>query len=76
MQTISLDELIALDRLISDEERLVREVTRRLVAERYLSRAGELFEKAEFHDAVIQSFGENFGGLTQPPLELRNFRDS
>ncbi len=58
MQTIRLDELIAIEELLSDEERLVREVTRRLVSERFLPRAGELFEKAEFPMDLIEELGE------------------
>jgi len=58
MQTISLNELIALDPLLSDEERLVRDVTRRLVAKSYLPRAGQLFEDAEFPMDMIEAMGE------------------
>jgi glutaryl-CoA dehydrogenase len=58
MQAISLDELVALEELLGDEERLVRDLTRRFVAEHYLPRAAELFENAEFPMDLIGVMGE------------------
>jgi len=58
MDTISLDELIVIENLLSDEERLVRESTRRFVAERYLPRAAELYENAEFPLELAKTMGE------------------
>ena len=58
MDIIKLDELIAIDGLLSEEERLVRETTARFVREEYLPRAGELYEKAEFPKDLIPTIGE------------------
>ncbi len=58
MQTTTLDALMALDALLSDEERLVMENVRRFVRERYLPRAGELYEKEEFPRDLIPEIAE------------------
>jgi len=47
-EPLSLDQLIGIDPLLSDEERMVRDTVRRFVRERYLPRAGELFAKETF----------------------------
>jgi glutaryl-CoA dehydrogenase len=47
-EPLSLDQLIAVDPLLSDEERMVRSTVRRFVRERYLPRAAELFEEEKF----------------------------
>jgi glutaryl-CoA dehydrogenase len=52
-EPLSLDDLIAIDPLLSEEERMVRETVRRFVRERYLPRAGELFEKEMFATDLI-----------------------
>ncbi len=45
---LSLAALSALDAHLSEEERMIRDNVGRFVRERYLPRAGELFEKGEF----------------------------
>jgi glutaryl-CoA dehydrogenase len=50
---LSLDQLMAIDPLLSDEERMVRDSVRRFVRERYLPRAAELFAKEEFATDLI-----------------------
>jgi glutaryl-CoA dehydrogenase len=47
------DALLALEPLLSDEERLVRDTVRRFVRERYLPRAAELYEREEFPKDLI-----------------------
>jgi glutaryl-CoA dehydrogenase len=58
METTSLDALMALDPLLGDEERLVAENVRRFVRERYLARAGQLYEKEEFPRDLIPEIAE------------------
>jgi glutaryl-CoA dehydrogenase len=55
---LPLDELIAIDRLLSDEEKMIRDSVRRFVKERYLPRAGELFQKEEFPSDLIGPMAE------------------
>ena len=52
-EPLSLDELTAIDPLLSDEERMIRESVRRFVRERYLPRAADLFAKEEFATDLI-----------------------
>jgi glutaryl-CoA dehydrogenase len=52
-EPLSLDQLMAIDPLLSDEERMIRDAVRRFVRERYLPRAGELFAKEEFPTELI-----------------------
>lgn len=52
-EPLSLDDLIAIEPLLSEEERMVRDTVRRFVRERYLPRAGELFEEEKFADDLI-----------------------
>src|ERR1700734_506620 len=52
-EPLSLDQLIAIDPLLSDEERMVRDTVRRFVRERYLPRAAELFEEEKFPTDLI-----------------------
>lgn len=52
-QPLSVDALSALDEHLSDDERMVRDTVRRLIRERYLPRAGELYEKEEFPNDLI-----------------------
>src|SRR4051812_14094930 len=50
---LSLDALMAIDPLLTDEERMIRDTVRRFVRERYLPRAGELFQKEQFASDLI-----------------------
>src|SRR3569832_2079337 len=50
---LSLDALMAIDPLLSDEERMIRDSVRRFVRERYLPRAAELFEEEKFATDLI-----------------------
>src|SRR4051812_33665860 len=50
---LSLDELMAIDPLLSEEERMIRDTVRRFVRERYAPRAAELFAKEEFATDLI-----------------------
>ncbi len=49
----ALDALLALEPLLTEEERLVRDTVRRFIRERYLPRSGELYEKEEFPRELI-----------------------
>jgi len=55
---MTLDALSALDAHLTEEERMVRDTVRRFVRERYLPRAGELFEKEEFPSDMIPEMAE------------------
>jgi glutaryl-CoA dehydrogenase len=50
---VSLDELVSLDDLLTDEERRVRDAVRRFLADRYLPHVGEWFEKEHFPRELI-----------------------
>jgi glutaryl-CoA dehydrogenase len=52
-EPLSLDELIGIDSLLSEEERMIRDTVRRFVRERYLPRAGELFAKEQFATDLV-----------------------
>jgi glutaryl-CoA dehydrogenase len=52
-EPLSLDQLIAIDPLLSEEERMVKDTVRRFVRERYLPRAAELFEEEKFPTDLI-----------------------
>ena len=52
-EPLSLDALSAIDPLLSDEERMIRDSVRRFVRERYLPRAADLFAKEEFASDLI-----------------------
>jgi glutaryl-CoA dehydrogenase len=54
----SLDDISALDAQLSEDERLIRSNVRRFVRERYLPRAGELFEKEQFPTDLIPEIAE------------------
>lgn len=56
--TLSLDALSALDEHLSDEERLVRESVRRLVRERYLPHAAELFAEERFPRELVSELAD------------------
>jgi glutaryl-CoA dehydrogenase len=66
-EPLSLDDLIGTDALFTEEERLIRASIRRFVHERYLPRAGELFEREKFATDLIPAIAELGvlgGGLT------------
>lgn len=58
MDRTSFEKLIAIDEILSEEERLVRDEVRRFVRERYLPRAADLFAKEEFPMDLIPAIGE------------------
>ena len=58
MDTISLEELTALETLLTPDEILIRDTARRFVAERILPTIGEHFENDTFPDEVIPQLGE------------------
>lgn len=55
---VSLDTLISIDHLLSDEEKMVQASVRRFVKERYLPRAAELFAKEQFANDLIPEIAE------------------
>ena len=57
-EPMTLDTLSALDAHLSEEERMIRDTVRRFVRERYLPRAGELYEKEEFPMDVVPELAE------------------
>jgi glutaryl-CoA dehydrogenase len=58
MTPVSLEQLAALDQVLTDEEKLVRDNVRRFVRERYLPRAAELFEKEQFPRDLIPEIAD------------------
>jgi glutaryl-CoA dehydrogenase len=52
-EPLSLDQLISIDPLLTDEERMIRDTVRRFVRERYAPRAADLFAKEEFATDLI-----------------------
>ena len=58
MKTWSTDALSALDSLLTEEERMIRDTVRRFVRERYLPRAAELFAKEQFPTDLIPEIAE------------------
>jgi glutaryl-CoA dehydrogenase len=52
-EPMSLGELSGIEPLLTEEERAVRDTVRRFVAERYLPRAAELFEKEAFAQDLV-----------------------
>src|SRR5512147_208969 len=58
MEATSLDALIAIDSLLTEEEKMVRSSVRRFVKERYLPRAADLFAKEEFATDLIPEMAE------------------
>lgn len=52
-EPLSLDQLISIDPLLTDEERMIRDTVRRFVRERYLPRAADLFAKEQFASDLI-----------------------
>ncbi|MDI1451626.1 acyl-CoA dehydrogenase family protein [Polyangium sp. 6x1] len=63
-EPLSLDALTAIDGLLTDEERMIRDTVRRFVRERYLPRAAELFAKAQFATDLIPELAQM--GLPPP----------
>ena len=57
-EPLTLDALSALDEHLSEEERMVRETVRRLIRDRYLGRAGALYEKEEFPMDLVPAIAE------------------
>src|SRR6185369_15995 len=57
-EPLSLDKLMAIDPLLTDEERMIRDTVRRFVKERYMPRAAELFAKEEFASDLIPEMAE------------------
>ncbi len=57
-EPISVDALSAIDEHLSEDERMVRDTVRRLIRERYLPRAGELYEKEQFPNDLIPEMAE------------------
>ena len=57
-EPLSLDALMAIEPLLSDEERMIRDSVRRFVRERYLPRAADLFAKEEFPVDLIPAIAE------------------
>jgi glutaryl-CoA dehydrogenase len=58
MDITNLDDIIALDGLLSDEERLVRDTTRRFVREEFLPTVQKHFEDATFPKEIVSQLGE------------------
>jgi glutaryl-CoA dehydrogenase len=52
-EPLSLDSLISIDPLLTEEERMIRDSVRRFVRERYLPRAADLFAKEQFATDLI-----------------------
>jgi glutaryl-CoA dehydrogenase len=57
-EPLSLDDLMAIDPLLTEEERMIRDSVRRFVKERYLPRAPELFAKEQFPTDLIPALAE------------------
>jgi glutaryl-CoA dehydrogenase len=55
---ISLDQIMAVDPLLSEQEKMIRDSVRRFVKERYLPRAGELFQKEQFPVELVPEIAE------------------
>src|SRR5258708_11911542 len=52
-EPMGLDKLAAIEHLLTEEERMIRDTVRRFVRERWLPRAGACFEKEEFPRDLI-----------------------
>jgi len=61
-EPLSLEGLTALESLLTEEERMIRDAVRRFVKERWLPRAGKCFEEEEFPKDLIPEFA-NMGLL-------------
>jgi glutaryl-CoA dehydrogenase len=54
---LSIEQLIAMDEHLSEEERMIRDTVRRFVRERYLPRAAQLFADEQFPTDLIAEIG-------------------
>jgi glutaryl-CoA dehydrogenase len=63
----ALDALTALEPLLTDEERLVRDTVRRFIKERYLPHAAELYENEQFPKDLVPELAQM--GLLGASLE-------
>jgi glutaryl-CoA dehydrogenase len=52
-EPMSLAAVAAIEHLLTDEERMIRDTVRRFIRERYLPRAGKLFEEEQFPEDLI-----------------------
>ena len=52
-EPMSLSALTAIEHLLTEEERMIRDTVRRFIRERYLPRAGKLFEEEQFPTDLI-----------------------
>ncbi len=57
-EPLSLDDLMSIDPLLSEEERMIRDSVRRFVRERYLPRAADLFAKEQFPSDLVPAIAE------------------
>jgi glutaryl-CoA dehydrogenase len=57
-EPLSLAALTAIEGLLTDEERMIRDAVRRFVRERFLPRAGQLFEDESFPTDLIPQIAE------------------
>ena len=57
-EPLTLDAISALDEHLTEDERMIRDTVRRFIRERYLSRAGALYEKEEFPNDLIPEMAE------------------
>jgi glutaryl-CoA dehydrogenase len=55
---VPLDEIVALDGLLTDEERRVRDTVRRFLADKYVPHVGEWFEKEVFPRELVPRIAE------------------
>jgi glutaryl-CoA dehydrogenase len=55
---LSLNALSALDAHLSEDERMVRDTVRRFIRERYLPKAGELYEKEVFPTELVPEMAD------------------
>jgi glutaryl-CoA dehydrogenase len=55
---LPLNTLSALDAHLSEEERMIRDTVRRFIRERYLPRAGELYEKESFPTDLVPEMAD------------------
>lgn len=58
MTPATLDDLLAIEDQLSDEERLIRDTTRRWVRARFLPGVAENFERATFPQEIVPELGE------------------
>lgn len=57
-EPMPIDKLSAIEPLLTDEERMIRDTVRRFVRERYLPRAAQLFEDEEFATDLIPEIAD------------------